>query len=93
MAGVNDTTVLALAPTASFQSLGDSAVILRLDSGQLFTCNETTESFLRKIDARRSFSEIIDAILREYDVDRETLRTDILAIADNLIAEGIVIIA
>jgi hypothetical protein len=93
MDGVNDTTVVALAPTASFQSLGDSAVILRLDSGQLFTCNETTESLLRKIDGQRTLAEIIDNILPEYDVDRATLRSDILAIVDNLVAEGVVLVA
>jgi hypothetical protein len=89
---VKDTTIVVLAPTASFQSLGDSAVILRLDSGQLFTCNETTEALLRKIDGQRTLGEIVDNILPEYDVERATLQADILAIVDNLVAEGIVLV-
>jgi hypothetical protein len=90
---VNDKTVIALASCASFQSMGDSAVILRTDNGQLFTCNETTEALLRRVDGQRNLSEIIDIVLPEYEVDRETLRADFLAIVDNLVAEGIVVIA
>ena len=92
MDNVSDTTVVALAPTASFQSLGDSAVILRTDSGQLFTCNETTEALLRQVDGHRTVAEIIDSVLPVYDIDRESLRADVLAIVANLAAEGIVIV-
>jgi hypothetical protein len=91
-ATLNDTTVIALAPTASFQSLGDGAVILRTDSGQLFTCNETTEAILRRVDGDRTLAEIIDGVLPGYDVDRDTLRADVFAMAANLAAEGIVVI-
>jgi hypothetical protein len=56
MTAIQETTVLALSPVASFQSLGDSAVILMTDSGQLYTCNQTTESFLKKIDGLRSLT-------------------------------------
>jgi hypothetical protein len=89
---ISDTTVIALAPTASFQSLGDSAVILRTDSGQLYTCNETTEALLREVDGKRTLSDIIDNVLPSYDVDRETLRADFLTIVAELAAEGIVVV-
>lgn len=90
---LGDTTVIALAPTASFQSLGDSAVILLTDNGQLYTCNETTEAILRKVDGLRTLAEIVDSVLPGYDIDRETFRADVLAIASDLIAEGIVVVS
>jgi pyrroloquinoline quinone biosynthesis protein D len=93
MTTINEATVLALSPTASFQSLGDSAVILMTDSGQLYTCNTTTEAFLKKVDGFRTMAEIIDGVLAEFEVDRDTLRGDMVNIASELAAEGIVIIA
>ena len=89
MIAIHEASVLALSPTASFQPLGDSAVILMTDSGQLYTCNETTESLLRKIDGSRTLAEIIDGILTEFAIDRDTLQGDIVAIAKELAAEGI----
>ena len=90
MAEIDETKVIVLSSVAAFQSLGDSAVILMLDSGQLYTCNETTEAFLKAVDGVRSLAEIIDTVLPEFEVDRDTLRSDLLALAANLSVEGII---
>jgi len=90
MAEIDETTVITLSPVASFQSLGESAVILIIDSGQLYTCNETTEAFLKAVDGVRSLAEIIDAVLPEFEVDRETLRTDLLSLAADLTTHGLI---
>jgi hypothetical protein len=46
---------LKLANDVTFQSLGpgEETVVLSLNSGYLYTGNETTEAFLRKLDGRR----------------------------------------
>ncbi len=88
---MKDLDIIAIAPNATFQSLGDGAVILRTDSGQLFTCNETTEAFLKHVDGRRTLGDIISEVLAEYDVDREVLGSDMLALADDLAAQGIIV--
>ena len=90
MAEITEATVFALSPVASFQSLGDDAVILMVDSGQLYSCNRVTETFLKAVDGFRSMREIIDAVLPQFEVDRETLRGDLLALASDLSTEGIV---
>jgi pyrroloquinoline quinone biosynthesis protein D len=90
MSVIAESTILKLVPAASFQSLGDSAVILRSDSGQLYTCNETTEAFLRRLDGKTTIGVIIDSVLDEFEVDRDTLSRDLLGVAADLIAEGIV---
>jgi hypothetical protein len=90
MTEIQEGTVIALSPKASFQSLGESAVILMTDSGQLYTCNQTTEALLRKVDGVRTFAEIIDGVLAEFEIDRDTLSRDCLAVAAELLAQGIV---
>lgn len=82
-------SVLSFSPVASIQPLGDGAVILLADSGQLYTCNDTTESMLQLVDGRRTLAEIIDRALEEFEVDRPTLERDFFAIASELVQEGI----
>ena len=82
-------TVLRFSPVASMQSLGDGAVVLLADSGQLYTCNETTEAVLKLVDGQRSLGEIIDVALERYETSRATLEEDFTAIALELVQEGV----
>jgi len=89
MVQITETTVFALSPVASVQSLGNDAIILMADSGQLFSCNYVTDAFLKAVDGVRSMGEIVDVVLPQFEVDRETLRGDLLALASDLSTEGI----
>ena len=84
-------TVFVFDEQASLQSVGDGAVILLADSGQLYTCNETTEAFLKNVDGQRSFAEIVNLFIEEFDVDEATANSDLAALSDQLVAEGILI--
>jgi hypothetical protein len=90
MAQIDDTTILSISDNASFQSLGEGAVVLLIDSGQLYTCNEATEAFLKLVDGRRPFEAVVDALLGEFDIERATAVGDFLEIAEQLRSEGIV---
>lgn len=90
MTKIDDATILSISGNASFQSLGEGAVVLLIDSGQLYTCNETTEAFLKLVDGRRPFETIVDALLREFDIERAAATGDFLEIAEQLRSEGIV---
>jgi hypothetical protein len=90
MTKIDEASVLAISGNASFQSLGEGAVVLLIDSGQLYTCNEATEAFLELIDGTRPFGAIVDALLREFDIERATATVDFREIAEQLQSEGIV---
>ena len=85
--------VYALSPIASFETVGDGAVILLGDSGQLYSCNDTSEAFLRNVDGQRSIDEIARLMESEYDVALETLIGDLNELAAELESEGIVVSA
>ncbi|RWD64585.1 MAG: PqqD family protein [Mesorhizobium sp.] len=89
MAEIGSETVLRMAEDASVQHVGDGAVVLLARSGQLYTCNGTTESFLDKVDGARSLDQIVDLLSDEFEVDKATLDEDIAALAAELVAEGI----
>lgn len=90
MADLSPDTVLALTDKASVQPLGDGAVVLLVDSGQLYSCNETTESFLLKIDGKRDFDAIVTLFRDEYEVEEAIARRDLTELARQLAAEGII---
>lgn len=89
---IDDQTVLALTPVASFQPLGENegAVVLLADTGQLYTCNDTTVALLKAVDGRRTLGAIIDLMLEEFEVAPEVLRADLATLVDELTAERIV---
>lgn len=82
-------TVLRMADDASVQHVGDGAVVLLARSGQLYTCNGTTEAFLDKVDGARNLDQIVDLLSDEFEIDKATLDEDMAALAAELVAEGI----
>jgi hypothetical protein len=82
-------TILRLADDASVQNVGDGAVVLLARSGQLYTCNGTSEAFLDKVDGARSLDQIVALLSEEFDVERDTLDGDMAALAEDLVSEGI----
>lgn len=91
MASLDPRTVFALAGDVSMQSVGDGAVVLLATSGQMYTCNSTTEVFLRHVDGKRDFDELVRLFCTEFDVDRETAAADLAEIAAELVDEQILI--
>jgi pyrroloquinoline quinone biosynthesis protein D len=91
-AAVTATTVLRLAEKVSLQPLGEGegGVILRLDSGELFTVNDTALSFVAALDGSRSVEGTVQLIVDEYEVDREMLTRDLIEIASDLLAAELV---
>ena len=89
MAEIGSQTVLRMADDASVQHVGDGAVVLLARSGQLYTCNDTTEAFLDKVDGARSLDQIIVLLSDEFEVDKATLDLDMAELAAELVAEGI----
>ena len=85
-------TVLGLAEKASLQPLGDGegGVILRLDTGELYTINDTALSFVSSLDGKRTFKEAARLLADEYDVDLDVLTRDLADIASELLSEALI---
>jgi hypothetical protein len=85
-------SVLALAPKVSMQALGadEGGVLLRLDSGEMYTVNDTTLDFLRRLDGTRTIASIVEEMVTFIDVDAAVLTADLIEIADELRRESLV---
>ena len=89
---IQDSSVVCLSDGVTYQPLGDGegAVVLIVDSGQLFTCNDTTSAFLAAVDGQRSFGDVVSSLLGTFDVAHDELRNDLASLAVELQEEGIV---
>ena len=90
---LTEQTVLRRAGDMTYQSLGEDqdAVILSLDTGQLYTCNHTAEEFLSAVDGSRSFADIVELLAEQFEVPREKLQADMQSLAEQMIGEGLII--
>lgn len=89
---IENSSVVALSDGVSYQPLGDGegAVVLIIESGQLFTCNDTTSAFLSVVDGQKTFGDVVKSLLETFDVSADELRSDLSALAMQLEQEGIV---
>lgn len=86
-------TVLAIGPNISLQSMGDGegGVLLRLDTGEMYTVNDTTLEFLQLVDGTRSIGAIVTSLLETFEVEEATLLADLVSIAEDLGNESLVV--
>jgi pyrroloquinoline quinone biosynthesis protein D len=90
---MSDDRVFAISKTVSFQPLGqgEGAVILLIESGDIFTCNDTTSAFLGALDGSRTFGNSVDLLAESFDVELQTLRSDLERLASELSENGIIV--
>ena len=70
--------------------LSGESVILNLKSGTYFGLNTVGASIWNLIQQPKTIREIQDALLDEYDVEIEQCHHDLLAILQQLKAEGLI---
>ncbi len=85
--------IVSLTKHASFREIGEEGVILMTDSGQLYSTNASGTAFMRRLGDDQTVGAILDAILEEFDVEREVLTRDIADLVAFLAEEGVVSVA
>jgi pyrroloquinoline quinone biosynthesis protein D len=93
MSSLSQNARLKLADDVTFQSLGpgEETVVLSLNSGYLYTCNETTAAFLCGLDGKQPLAAVIDRVFAEFDVSREVLNRDMTALTTKLLEEKLIV--
>ena len=89
---VTTETILRLSEKVSLQPLGEGegGVILRLDTGELYTVNDTALSFVGALDGTRTFAGSVRIVAEEYEVELDELTRDLTEIAEDLLYSKLV---
>lgn len=70
--------------------LGDELVALDATGGNCFGFNSVATSIWRHLASPRSFDEIEQALLAEYEVDRGRCRPELQELLDDFVDKGLV---
>ena len=70
--------------------LGDELVALDPDAGKCFGFNSVATSVWRQLEQPKSFAELRDALLAEYEVDSEQCTLELRELLGDLSARGLV---
>lgn len=72
--------------------LNGEKVMMDLDKGKYFMLNETGSVIWDSINEPKSILEIIESVIREYDIDKETCESKVLEYLEKLNHEELVFI-
>ena len=71
--------------------LQEESVILNLDSERYYGLDDVGTRFLSALTTSDSIETAYDRLSREYNVDPQVLRDDLLALVESLIDQGLLI--
>lgn len=78
------------APHTTFEIVDDQAVIINLNAGTYVSLNETGSFLWERLDGQTTLTGIADALAAAYEVAPSITRPDVLALARELLAEGLI---
>ena len=73
-----------------FQDLERESIMLDLESEYYFSLDDVGTRMWQLLNAHEETATVIARLLEEYDVDEATLRHDLAALIDQLVAAGLV---
>ncbi len=72
--------------------VGGEAVILHLDDGVYYGLNEVGARIWQLVQTPRTVTELVDAVVAEYDVDRAECLADVEALVGDLAEHQLVFV-
>jgi hypothetical protein len=81
---------IIVSPQVVAREVGNETVILDLVSGNYFGLDPVGARMWQLMEAGKSLAAVCDALVAEYDVSREALQRDVLALAGDLVEKKLV---
>jgi hypothetical protein len=84
--------VFELSDRISLQGLGqgEGGVLLKLDSGELYTLNDTAFDFLSSLDGKNTVLGAAEKIAQKYSIDIDTVLSDLTELVGDLEPENLI---
>src|SRR5215210_4009656 len=74
-------------------NLQDESVILNLDSERYYGLDSVGTRILSVLTTSESIEAAYNTLVQEYDIDGQALRQDLIALVENLVAQGLVTVS
>ena len=79
-------------PEATYQPVGEEAILINLTSGTYYSLNDTGTMFWELLDGQRTIIDCARLVAADYDVDAGVVETDLLELATDLEHEGLIVV-
>jgi hypothetical protein len=89
---VKGSTVLRVADGVLKRAAGTETVLLDLDSEEFFGLDGVGARAFELFEQPRRLDDVVDTLLGEYDVDRETLTTDVTELVTSLVTRNLLVV-
>lgn len=89
---VQASTVLRVAESVLKRTAGNETVLLDLDSEEFFGLDGVGARAFELFEQPRRLSAVVDTLLSEYDVDRETLTADVTDLVSDLVERNLLVV-
>lgn len=70
----------------------DRLLMLSVEQGSYFEFSPVTRRIWELLEEPRSLSDLVARLVSEYEVDPETCRTEVRAVVERLVVEGLIVI-
>ncbi|MCB1822570.1 MAG: PqqD family protein [Candidatus Competibacteraceae bacterium] len=75
------------------RQVGDETVLLNLESGTYFGLDPVGSRFLELLEVEGTLATVLAKMLEEFDVTEAQLEADLLRLADEMLASGLLVTA
>ncbi len=80
-----------LAPDLLMRKFDETGLLVNLESDQVYELNETGFRVVELLDGARSLDDLLGLLAAEYDAEAASLRPDVEALIDQLLAQGLIV--
>lgn len=89
---VNADTRLRLAPHAVSHTLEDTLALLDVNTGVYYTVDGAGIALVEACGTGTTLQQVARQVCREYEVEEEEVLADLIELAHDLLAEGLVVV-
>lgn len=87
------TSILSRSEGVTYQTVGEEAILIRMDTGTYFSMNNIGTEFWQMLDGIQTMQQHAETIAEKYDVDVAMVLGDLLELAGKMDEENLLIIA
>ena len=87
---IQDEQKVTISPEVLFQEVSGEMVLLDLSSESYFGLDAVGARIWGLLESGNSVGEVLDTLMQEYEVERETLEVDVGELLDRLLEAGLI---
>lgn len=86
---MDSSTRLKRSPQATFQVVAGEAILIDMQTGTYYSLNDVGTAFWQMLDGQLTLADCAARLAAEYDAPPEVVQTDLIELAEDLLAEGL----